>query len=1000
MTRSTVALLVAYSVHLYSTSAALAQHGQFEGRRIVAVEYSPAEQSVMAEELTAMNPVKVGAAYRAEDIAAAIDRLFATGRYKDIRVEGEPSGEGVLVRFVMTERWFIGGVSITGKVKNPPTRGQLIDVTNLTLGGPFAEGNLTAAEANLRRLFESNGLYQAQIEPMLRHDERGRQIHFTFHVHSGKRARYTQPLIKGDPKLAENALIKATGSRYAIIGVYKPVTANRTRRMIASLHKKYQSQDRLMAKVTIEGLEYDEKTRRVRPVLNIDAGPKVEVRTLETKVSKRILHKQVPIYEEHHVDRDLLVEGARNLRDYFQARGYYDVDVDFRIIDEAPDQRAIEYVIARGPRHKVSKVVIEGNKYFDSETIRERMFVIPATFLLRHGRYSEAMRKKDEENIANLYRANGFRDVKVTSLVVRNGKPQNMVVTLRIDEGPQWFVDNIEVKGVSQLDRDELTSRFASIPGQPFSEVNIAADRNTSLTEYYTKGFSDATFRWESTPAGAPYHVNLKYEVNEGKRRYVRDVLLTGITTTRPSMVENAMSLESGDALSPPAMLDSQKKLYDTGNFARVNTAIQNPDGDTERKFVLYDIEEASRYNLRIGFGAELARFGGTAQTLDTPAGSNGFSPRVSAEVSRMNFLGLGHVVSLRTRISNLQQRASFNYMAPRFRNIDGRNISFTLLHDNARDVRTFASRRQEASVQLSQQFSKALTGLFRVTYRRVTTSDVIIPTLLVPALLQPVRIGIISMNLAQDRRNDPTDTRYGIFNTVDFGLASNAFGSQRSFLRALGRNATYHRITRNVVFARQTTVGLLFPFAIPQGLTRTEAVPLPERFFGGGSTSHRGFGDNQAGPRDIGVPIGPGGVPTQPTGFPVGGNALLFNNLELRFPLLGANLRGVLFHDSGNAFSNISNISFRQRQRNLQDFDYMVHAVGIGIRYKTPVGPIRGDIAYSINPPSFVGFKGNVQELLACNPNVPAAQLPSACRGVQQSTGHLQFFFSIGQTF
>jgi outer membrane protein assembly factor BamA len=174
----------------------------------------------------------------------------------------------------------------------------------------------------------------------------------------------------------------------------------------------------------------------------------------------------------------------------------------------------------------------------------------------------------------------------------------------------------------------------------------------------------------------------------------------------------------------------------------------------------------------------------------------------------------------------------------------------------------------------------------------------------------------------------------------------------------------------------------------------------LPERLFSGGNVSHRGFPENQAGPRDLGTPAGPGGTATTPTGFPLGGNALFFNTFELRFPLLGDNINGVVFHDMGNVFQNVSDLSFRVRQRNLQDFDYMVHAVGVGIRYKTPIGPVRLDLAYSINPPSFVGFKGTLNQLLQCNPSIPVDQLPDACRGQTQNISHFQFFVSIGQTF
>src|SRR5260370_23799919 len=166
-----------------------------------------------------------------------------------------------------------------------------------------------------------------------------------------------------------------------------------------------------------------------------------------------------------------------------------------------------------------------------------------------------------------------------------------------------------------------------------------------------------------------------------------------------------------------------------------------------------------------------------------------------------------------------------------------------------------------------------------------------------------------------------------------------------------LVRNATYDRLTRNLVLARQTQLGIISPFSSPPGLTDQQSVPLPERFFGGGADSLRSFPYNQAGPRDIGQPLVPGGPVSQATGFPLGGNALLFNNVELRFPLVGANIGAVLFHDIGNVFSTLSPLTFRSSHRNLNDFDYMTHAVGMGIRYRTPVGPVRLDLAYSINP-------------------------------------------------
>jgi outer membrane protein assembly complex protein YaeT len=968
----------------------------------VDVQYQPPKQPVAQQDLDRIQPLKKGAPLRSSDVASAIDGLYATGRYQDIQVEAEPSGNGVLVRFVTTNTWFIGHIDVEGKLSSPPNRGQLISATQLTLGLPFEAADLKTAEDNLKKLLETNGLYEYKLDSKMERDPQLQEVNFVFTLKAGKRAKYDFPVVTGDPRMSEGALLRASGWRVPLIHLWRHVQQVRTRNGLDGIRKKYEKQDRLTSSVNLESLDYESKRRRVHPHLKINAGPKVKLRAVEAKVRKSKLKSYVPIYEEGAVDRDLLIEGARNLRDYFQSQGYYDVGVEPRQLPQQNDELIVEYVISRGPRYKLVKVDIQGNKYFGTDAIRERLFLEPNSFSMRHGRYSEQFRKKDEEAIENLYQANGFRDVKVTSTVDNpyQGKTGQIAVTFRIDEGAQWFVDSLDIQGMRQLAKEHVQAELSSGAGQPFSDVSVAADRNTILSHYFANGFPKAAFQYASAPSDAPNHVHLKYLITEGSEQYIRDIELSGLSTTRQSLVEETLDLKKGQDLSPSAITAAQKRLYDLGVFAKVNVAIQNPAGDTDYKYVLYDFEEANRYTFGAGFGAELAQFGPTTSNLGSATGSNGFSPRVSFDVSRLNFRGIGHTITLHTRFSNLDKRASIDYIAPRFLGVEGRTLTFTTLYDDARDVRTFSSKREEASVQLSERLSKPTTALFRFTYRRVSTSNVVIPALLVPQLLQPVRISIASMNLNQDRRDDPTDPHRGIYNTIDAGLATKYFGGQRSFVRALGRNATYYRLGKTWVLARETTFGVILPFSPPPGLDPTQSVPLPERFFGGGENTHRGFAFNQAGPRDVGTPAGPGGTATQPTGFPLGGNAQFFNTVEVRFPLLGSNIGGALFHDMGNVYRSFHDISFRASQKNLQDFNYTVHAAGFGVRYRTPVGPVRVDLAYSINPPSFVGFKGNIRDLLACNPSLPLSSLPAVCQGVKQSVGHFQFFFTIGQTF
>ena len=430
-----------------------AQTAGLIGRKIVEIRYSP-PRVLSPEDLEEVQVLKQGALLRAQDVSDAIDRLFATGRFEDIVAEAEPSGEGVIVRFVTTPAFFIGGVSVAGKVSESPNRGEVASTARLTLGSVFREEDVNRAVTRIKRLLTSNGLYEGEVIPEIDRSTYAEQVFVTFRINTGKRAKYGMPTIHGETKLSDGAILRATGWRVPLIHWWRHVTDVRTRRGVQGVLGKYQKQDRLSARVELEKLDYDAERRRVHPQLNIEAGPKIRVKAVEAKVSKRVLRRYVPIFQERAVDNDLLVEGARNLRDYFQSKGYYDVDVDFRTRPLVNDEQVIEYVIAEGQRYKLTKLEITGNQYFSEDDIRERMFMEAATFMRRRGRYSEAFRKKDEENISNLYKANGFRDVNVTAIVDRSfGKTGDVAVTVQIQEGPQWIVDNVTLEGIEKGDR-------------------------------------------------------------------------------------------------------------------------------------------------------------------------------------------------------------------------------------------------------------------------------------------------------------------------------------------------------------------------------------------------------------------------------------------------------------------------------------------------------------------------------------------------------------------
>src|SRR5262249_5440527 len=155
-------------------------------------------------------------------------------------------------------------------------------------------------------------------------------------------------------------------------------------------------------------------------------------------------------------------------------------------------------------------------------------------------------------------------------------------------------------------------------------------DRNYILNYYSGHGFPDATVQAAWTPSSRAHYVNVVFNIQEGDREYIRDVRITGLRTTRRSLVDRTLRLKPGDPLSPIAELEAQQRLYDLGVFARVDTAIENPDGAEDHKYLLYSFDEANRYRLDIGFGAQVANFGTpSTTTLASPGGTTGFSPQI-----------------------------------------------------------------------------------------------------------------------------------------------------------------------------------------------------------------------------------------------------------------------------------------------------------------------------------------------------------------------------------
>ena len=940
-----------------------------------------------SEMLRSLLLVRPGEPLDRDSLRESIKVLYSTGRFSGLHVEAAPAQpSGITLTFVGTENFFNGDVDVGGlNPKTPPKPHQLVNASKLDLGELFSEDNVKRAVERMTKVLGDNGYYQPKITYELKAHDDSRQMNMYFHVAPGELARVGTVKIEGDTGIPQGEILDITKLKPGA-----KVKSENLTRALERLRKHYQKNQHLEAQVSLTDRDYRPETKTLNYTFEVEQGSKVVITTEGAKVSTGELKKLVPVYQENAVDDDLLNEGRRNLRNYMQTKGYFDATVEVQrqpVPDE--DQVNIVYKIDQGERHELEAVKIVGNKYFDEATIRERLTIQTKSWILTNGRFSQRMMTDDAASVKALYQANGFLDVKVDASLDDNYESHKgeLMVVFRITEGPQTLVKNLTIEGNNSFMAEQLAPLLSSVQGQPFSELDILNDRDALTYFYYNRGFPDVQFESSvKRVEGEPYRMDLTYTIAEGQRVNVDRLIVTGLEHTRPYILDRQIRIGPGDPMSQAAMVESQRRLYNLGIFNQVDMAIQNPEGIEPQKNVLFNLAEAPRWTFRYGGGIEFAT--GNTPAINNPQGQASVSPNGVLEITRLNMFGRDQTLSLRARVGLLTRRGVISYDAPRLFNSEKWRLTLSAFYDNTVNVNTFTSERLEGSFGAEERYSRTTTLIYRMSYQRVRVdpASLVIDPNLIPLYSRPVRIAMPSFTWVRDKRDNPVDTHKGSYNLLDTGLATSALGSESNFAKFLYQNSTYYTFHKKWVLARNTQIGLERPYGTnyyPGG--SATAIPLPELFFAGGGNSLRGFAINQAGPRDL------------ETGYPIGGQALFVNNFEIRtppvmLPYAADNLSFVFFHDMGNVFASPNQMLsglVRFNQPSISacappnstvacNFSYNPQAIGTGIRYKTPVGPVRVDLSYNFSPTRY-----------------PVRETDTV-----QTLKHFNYFFSIGQTF
>ena len=937
-----------------------AASAQTPGPSIVAVDVQQEGETVKDPLVLSLLQTRPGMPLAIADVRETITHLISLTRYEDVQVYEEPAPGGVRLRYVLVPVHTVDRLEFRGTLGIPEDTLRRIVVQRFG-NAPVASRADEVARA-LQAAYRERGYVQATITPRIEITHKPDRATMVLDINAGPRPVIRDIVVNSEDPADRAAL---AGSSIAVGQLYDPAAIDaQLEKYQAALRTRGFYEAQASHSADLEATPGGGAGATVH--IMIDRGPHVSVAFSGDPLPEAERERLVPIRAEASADEDLLEDSNRAIEDYFRARGYRDATATYTR-EEMPGELTIRFTISRGPRYVVDSFAIAGNTSIPATELA------PVVRLKAGEPFVQAQVDTAVAGIRGLYRARGFTRTTVmpAAMVLPRGTAtgdRQVQVTLNIVEGPRTIVGAVDLMGNTVLTSAELLNGAATMVGKPYSEIDVASDRDRIELEYRNRGHESVVVEPRVMLAEGDTRANVLFAITEGPQVIVDHVIIVGNRRTSTSTIQRALTLRPGEPLGYSARIESQQRLGALGLFRRVNITELTHESESRRD-VLVSVEEAPATSLSYGAGLE----GGTRLR---PTGPNGtaeehfeLAPRGSFEITRNNLWGKNRSVDLFARASLKardipiadaaavlatesgygfnEYRVLATYREPKVFNTPA-DILLTGILDQAirssfnyrtREVRAEVGGHLKPRISVAGGYSFQHTTLFdqRFTPDQEPLIDRVFPQ---------VRLSQFSNAIIRDTRDDLLDPSRGLFLALNSNLSARAIGSEVGFVKTFGQAFQYFRlpVRRRIILATGERIGLAhgFPRVVTTvdaaGATVTQTVqdlPASERFFAGGDTTVRGFSLDRLGTADTVDPQ---------TGFPKGGNGEVVLNAELRIDTV-KRFAVVTFLDAGNIFLNASDLSFL----NLRP------AAGFGVHYRSPIGPLRVELGINLAPRELV---------------------------------------------
>ncbi|MEW6570271.1 MAG: outer membrane protein assembly factor BamA [Nitrospirota bacterium] len=835
--------------------------------------------SMGENELLYLLDIEPGKRIDAGTITMGIKRAFLKGIFQDIRVQAG-DGERVKVTINVVERYRIDDIYVEGD--HAPSKRTVKKLFLLKEGDILKCVMFGEAERDLERKLAIRGYPETRVNKEIEKLKKPYNVNLHLRVDTGIPDVIKKINISGATNDVVDMMKLSEGD------VFDQTLLRKDLERIKIFFKKKGHFNPVVGPYNFTNGTLD---------IAINPGRRLTI-TVEgnESISSKTLMKELPFFEVEDFSDVLVDEAVHRMLSLYHADGHPFVQIA-PVVTTKDNLISANFFVYEGPEVKIDKISFKGNS-LPEKSLKEILS------LKEGGIFNPDLLENDREALRDFYNALGYLSAHIEEPETGYHEDLNkMGVTIKINEGLQTKIGNINVVGMSEISEEEIRNLIRIKPGDAYNEIDLSDVRYRIIEFYNSKGFPGVKVSVEREFEDGQAFVT--FDIEEGPHILFGKTIITGNDKTRYKVLRRALEPKEDNPFDYGILTRERQRLYKLGLFTDIEMEVL--DRYDSRKDVLMKLREGNAGAVELSLGyAEYERLRGILG------------------VSYRNLFGMNRQASARLELSSLEKRLVLQYYEPWFA---GRNIPFRtfILSEEKKEINIdtretrYRLRRNSATAGFEKKLSNTIKSELYYEFSLVETFDVQPDVILSREDTGTLVISGLRFGLIYDTRDHPFYPRKGILSGISAKLTGPVFFSETDFLKVMLHFNIYHELTRGVVLAASLRGG------VAQGYGETRELPIVERFFLGGRTTVRGYDQDTLGPK------GSDGTPT-------GGNAFLMENLEIRTSL-GRGIGLVAFLDGGNVW-------VKTEEMNLADFKF---TAGLGLRYNTPVGPIRIDYGHKL---------------------------------------------------